>query len=162
MYFCPADWSLGAEATSRAYIEFKKEEDVSSICLDVPRFLNLQLLKLQIFIFKDKFDGYVFVDSTRGSEYPAIVEYAAFQGLPKSRARKKDKNAATIESEPHFLNFLEMLKKEEEEEQKNEPRPEYSYQVKDDKKITSTPLIEFLSAKNQEKRDAKVRNFAIP
>lgn len=30
LYFCPADWSLGAEATSRAYIEFKNEEDVSS------------------------------------------------------------------------------------------------------------------------------------
>lgn len=29
LYFCPADWTLGAEATSRAYIEFKKEEDVS-------------------------------------------------------------------------------------------------------------------------------------
>jgi regulator of nonsense transcripts 3 len=28
-YFVPADWSLGAEATSRAYIEFKNEEDVS-------------------------------------------------------------------------------------------------------------------------------------
>jgi regulator of nonsense transcripts 3 len=28
-YFCPADYSLG-EATSRAYIEFKREEDVSS------------------------------------------------------------------------------------------------------------------------------------
>lgn len=28
LYFCPADWTLGAEATSRAYIEFKKQEDV--------------------------------------------------------------------------------------------------------------------------------------
>jgi regulator of nonsense transcripts 3 len=28
-YFCPADYSLGGEATSRAYIEFKREEDVS-------------------------------------------------------------------------------------------------------------------------------------
>lgn len=29
LYFCPADWTLGSEATSRAYIEFKHEEDVS-------------------------------------------------------------------------------------------------------------------------------------
>jgi regulator of nonsense transcripts 3 len=29
IYFCAADWTLGAEATSRAYIEFKHEEDVS-------------------------------------------------------------------------------------------------------------------------------------
>lgn len=30
-YFVPADWSLGAESTSRAYIEFKNQEDVSRI-----------------------------------------------------------------------------------------------------------------------------------
>lgn len=29
LFFIPADWSLGSEATSRAYIEFKHEEDVS-------------------------------------------------------------------------------------------------------------------------------------
>lgn len=101
----------------------------------------------------------MFVDSVRGSEYPAIVEYASFQGLPKSRARKKDKNVGTIETEQHFISFLEQLKNEEESEgQKNEPKLEFSYQLKDDKKITSTPLIEFLSAKNQERRDNKVCN----
>lgn len=30
-YFCKADWTLGAEATSRAYLEFKDEKDVSSL-----------------------------------------------------------------------------------------------------------------------------------
>lgn len=99
----------------------------------------------------------MFVDSVRGSEYPAIVEYAAFQGLPKSRARKKhDKNVGSIESEQHFLNFLDLLKTEEADSQKNEPKLEYSYQIKDDKKQTSTPLIEFLAAKNQSRRDARV------
>ena len=39
LYFCPADWSLGAEATSRAYIEFKNEEDVS---------IKIQQIKLDI------------------------------------------------------------------------------------------------------------------
>lgn len=29
LYFCPADWTLGGEATTRAYIEFRKEEDAS-------------------------------------------------------------------------------------------------------------------------------------
>lgn len=100
----------------------------------------------------------MFVDSVRGSEFQAIVEYAPFQGLPKSRARKKDKNCATIESEQHFLTFLDTLKKAEEAEGQptNEKKIEYSYQIKDDKKITTTPLIEFLAAKNQEKRDSKV------
>lgn len=49
-----------------------------------------------------------------------------------------------------------MKQEEDAEGQKNEPKLEFSYKIKDDKKITSTPLIEFLSAKNQEKRDAKV------
>lgn len=42
-YFVPADWSLLQNASSRAYINFTNQND--------------------IFIFKDKFDGYVFVDS---------------------------------------------------------------------------------------------------
>lgn len=94
----------------------------------------------------------------RGSEYPAIVEYAPFQGLPKARARKKDKHVGTLETEQHFLNFLDQLKEEESENQKEtKTSVEYSYQLKDDKKITTTPLIEFLASKNQEKRDAKRR-----
>lgn len=109
----------------------------------------------QIFLFKDKFDGYVFLDSLKGTEYPAIVEYAPFQGLPKSRARK-DKHGGTIESEQHFQNFLENLKKaEESENQKGEGKLEFSFQLKDDKKITSTPLLEFLAAAKEEKREAK-------
>lgn len=83
------------------------------------------------------------------------MEYAPFQGLPKSRARKKDKSVGTIESEQHFINFLESLKTEELENQKTEPKLEYSYQIKDDKKITSTPLLEFIANKIQEKRDVK-------
>lgn len=28
-YYCKPDWTLGGEATARAYLEFKDEEDVS-------------------------------------------------------------------------------------------------------------------------------------
>jgi regulator of nonsense transcripts 3 len=42
-YYVPGDWTLGQNASSRAYITFSNPED--------------------IFIFKDKFDGYVFVDA---------------------------------------------------------------------------------------------------
>ena len=103
----------------------------------------------------------MFIDNVRGTDYPAIVEYAPFQGLPKSRARKKDKHAGTIETEQHFLNFLDMLKSEETETQKTEPKLEYSYQIKDDKKITSTPLLEFLAAAKEEKREAKVSSILL-
>lgn len=41
--FCPADWSLGSNNSfTRVYINFKNQTD--------------------IFTFRDKFDGYVFVD----------------------------------------------------------------------------------------------------
>jgi hypothetical protein len=57
---------------------------------------------------------------------------------------------------------LDQLKAEEADSQ-NEPKVsvEFSYQLKDDKKITTTPLIEFLAAKNQEKRDAKVTKIIL-
>lgn len=35
-YFVSADFSLGADATSRAYIELKCQEDVSFIAIDHP------------------------------------------------------------------------------------------------------------------------------
>lgn len=110
-YFVPADWSLGPNATCRAYINFCNQND--------------------IFIFKDKFDGYVFVDG-KGADFPAIVEFAPFQGLPKSKSRKKDLKANTIDSEPHYLAFLESLK-EDESEGKTETKMEYSFQLKDGK-----------------------------
>lgn len=92
-YFVPAD-SSGINSFSRAYLTFLHQED--------------------IFIFTEKFDGYVFVDS-KGAEYPAIVEFAPNQGLVKGRSRKKDPKANTIETEQHYMNFLELLKTEEAE-----------------------------------------------
>lgn len=108
-YFVPADFSLGLNATCRAYINFCQQSD--------------------IYIFRDKFDGYVFVDS-KGSEYAAIVEFAPFQGLPKVKSRKKDLKANTITTEAHYLTFLESLK-DEETDGKAELKMEYSFKIKD-------------------------------
>lgn len=136
-YFAAADWSLGFDATCRAYINFKNHEDV--------------------FLFRDRFDGYVFVD-TKGEEYPAIVEFAPFQGLPKNKARKNDPKVGTIESEQHYINFLQKLE-EDREACKSEYKLEFSLQPKDDKKITSTPLLQFLMNKKMERREEqKKRN----
>lgn len=112
-YFVPADWTLGKQASSRAYINFCNHDD--------------------IFIFKDKFDGYVFLDG-RGVEYPAIVEFAPFQGLPKSKSRKTDNKANTIETESHYLNFVEALK--EANEAKGETKLEYTFKIKDGERST--------------------------
>ncbi|CAD7078050.1 unnamed protein product [Hermetia illucens] len=137
-YFVPADWSLGQDATARAYINFLNQDD--------------------IFLFKDRFDGYVFVDN-KGAEYPAIVEFAPFQGLPRNKSRKKDPKVNSIETDPHYISFLETLNKEESEGSKAEFKLEYSFQLKDDKKITSTPLLQYLANKKQERRDERKRKL---
>ncbi|EEC14884.1 regulator of nonsense transcripts 3B, putative [Ixodes scapularis] len=93
MYFVKGNKSLGPNAFSRAYINFINQEE--------------------IFIFKEKFDEYVFLDE-KGNEYPAIVEYAPFQKIPKRRTRKKDPKCGTIEQDPEYLKFLESLEQPEE------------------------------------------------
>uniref|UniRef100_A0A1B6MB38 UPF3 domain-containing protein n=1 Tax=Graphocephala atropunctata TaxID=36148 RepID=A0A1B6MB38_9HEMI len=91
-YFVPADMSLMPNAFCRAYINFVDQSD--------------------LFIFTQKFDGYVFVDS-KGNEFPAIVEFAPFQRIPKNRPnRKKDPKVGTIEADPGFIAFKERLEAE--------------------------------------------------
>uniref|UniRef100_A0A1Q3FE14 UPF3 domain-containing protein n=1 Tax=Culex tarsalis TaxID=7177 RepID=A0A1Q3FE14_CULTA len=138
-YFVSGDWSLGKNASSRAYINFTRAAD--------------------IFLFKDKFDGYDFVDA-KGVEYPAVVEFAPFQELPRNRSRKKDAKCGTIETDTHFVAFTEALEAEEKDAAgKSKSKLEYSYKIKDEKKITSTPLLEFIAQKKQEKRDEKRRKL---
>lgn len=108
--FVPADWSLGQFATSRAYIHFTDPADV--------------------FLFKDKFDGYVFVDA-KGVEYPAIVEFAPMQQLPKSKAHRVDSKAGTIEEDAGYISFIESLSSVDADASKPEMKMEYSYQIKD-------------------------------
>ncbi|XP_062550818.1 regulator of nonsense transcripts 3B [Armigeres subalbatus] len=134
-YFVSGDWSLGKNASSRAYINFTRAED--------------------IYLFKDKFDGYIFVDA-KGVEFPAVVEFAPFQELPRNRSRKKDVKCATIETDTHFIAFKEALEAEEKDTAgKSKSKLEYTYKIKDEEKITSTPLLEYIAQKKQEKRDEK-------
>ncbi|XP_013194164.1 regulator of nonsense transcripts 3B isoform X2 [Amyelois transitella] len=129
-YFAKPDSSLGHNVYSRAYINFVNVED--------------------IYLFRDKFDGYIFLDE-KGVEYVGIVEYALFQRIPKKK-KKKDPKCGTIESDPIYQEFIESLNKEPETE--NQPKLEYSYPVNDgnDKKVQSTPLLEYLAARKQDKR----------
>ena len=66
-FFCN-DTGLYPHVYARAYINFKNQED--------------------IILFRDRFDGYVFLDN-KGQEYPGIVEFAPFKKLQKIRLRKK-------------------------------------------------------------------------
>lgn len=134
LYFVKADMSMGQFAFSRAYINFIEQQD--------------------IFMFREKFDNYVFVDA-KGTEYPAVVEFAPFQRLPKKRVgKKKDLKCGTIESDPYYISFLESLKNQEAESNVAQPKTEYSYQPPDNtpKKVTTTPLLEYLKQRKQEKQ----------
>lgn len=139
-YFAKPDPSLGNNVYSRAYINFVNVDD--------------------IYLFRDKFDGYVFLDERgninclinvslnfyciilyhaqieilikmiAGVEYVGIVEYAPFQRIPKKK-KKKDPKCGTIESDPIYQEFLENLTRDQEPE--NQPKLEYSYPVNDSK-----------------------------
>lgn len=111
LYFAKADMSLGQYAFSRAYINFVEQQD--------------------IFMFREKFDNYVFVDA-KGNEYPAVVEFAPFQRLPRKRGRKTvDPKSGSIESDPYYISFLETLKNQDSESGSSQPKTEYSYQPSD-------------------------------
>ncbi|XP_005799636.1 regulator of nonsense transcripts 3B [Xiphophorus maculatus] len=112
MEFFSNDTSLFPHLFARAYISFKNQED--------------------IVLFRDRFDGYVFIDS-RGQEYPAIVEFAPFQKTAKKRNKKKDSKCGTIAEDPDYKRFLE-------------------YYNGDGEKLTSTPetLLEEIEARSKE------------
>uniref|UniRef100_A0A8C5N3N1 UPF3B regulator of nonsense mediated mRNA decay n=1 Tax=Leptobrachium leishanense TaxID=445787 RepID=A0A8C5N3N1_9ANUR len=110
--FIANDSSLFPHMFSRAYINFKSQED--------------------IVLFRDRFDGYVFIDH-RGQEYPAVVEFAPFQKVAKKKSKKKDSKSGTIDDDPEYRKFLD------------------SYSM-DEEKLTSTPetLLEEIEARNKE------------
>ncbi|OCT67591.1 regulator of nonsense transcripts 3B [Xenopus laevis] len=110
--FFSSDSSFFPHMFSRAYINFKSPDD--------------------IVLFRDRFDGYVFIDH-RGQEYPAIVEFAPFQKVAKKKNKKKDSKIGTIDEDPEYRKFLD------------------SY-TNDEEKLTSTPetLLEEIEAKNKE------------
>ncbi|XP_010793255.1 regulator of nonsense transcripts 3B isoform X1 [Notothenia coriiceps] len=110
--FFSSDTSLFPHLFARAYINFKHQED--------------------IVLFRDRFDGYVFIDS-RGQEYTAVVEFAPFQKTAKKRSKKKDAKCGTIDEDPDYNKFLEIYNG-------------------DDDKMASTPetLLEEIEAKSKE------------
>lgn len=135
IYIINGDTSLGENSFSRVYINFMNQED--------------------IFNFKEKFDNYVFVDD-KGHEYAAVVEFAAFQKIPKKRGKfRTDPKVDSIEADPVYLQFLESLKEQPNQDEK----PEYSYQPSNENKLDlSTPLLNYIKQKKIERlksRDEK-------
>ncbi|KAG7262508.1 hypothetical protein CRUP_006397, partial [Coryphaenoides rupestris] len=131
--FFPADQSLHPHLFSRAYINFKSNEDILH--------------------FRDRFDGYVFIDN-KGQEYPAVVEFAPFQKISKKKLKKKDTKAGSIEEDPEYKRFLENYSCDEEKSMANPETLLGEIEAKTRELIAkrTTPLLEYIKNKKLEKQ----------
>ncbi|XP_076021828.1 regulator of nonsense transcripts 3A [Genypterus blacodes] len=131
--FFRADQSLYPHLFSRAYINFKNPED--------------------ILLFRDRFDGYVFIDN-KGQEYPAVVEFAPFQKISKKKLKKKDAKAGSIEEDPEYKRFLENYSCDEEKSMANPETLLGEIEAKTRELIAkrTTPLLEYIKNKKIEKQ----------
>ncbi|XP_034042602.1 regulator of nonsense transcripts 3A isoform X2 [Thalassophryne amazonica] len=131
--FFPADQSLYPHLFCRAYISFKNPDD--------------------ILLFRDRFDGYVFIDN-KGLEYPAVVEFAPFQKISKKKLKKKDAKAGSIEEDPEYKRFLENYCCDEEKSMANPETLLGEIEAKTRELIAKrrTPLLEYIKNKKIEKQ----------
>ncbi|NWV01124.1 REN3A protein, partial [Upupa epops] len=131
--FCTADPSLYPHLYSRAYINFRNPED--------------------ILLFRDRFDGYVFIDN-KGLEYPAVVEFAPFQKISKKKLKKKDAKAGSIEEDPEYRKFLESYCADEEKIYANPEILLGEIEAKTRELIArrTTPLLEYIKNRKLEKQ----------
>ncbi|XP_019715483.1 regulator of nonsense transcripts 3A isoform X1 [Hippocampus comes] len=131
--FFSADPSLYPHLFSRAYINFKNQDD--------------------ILLFRDRFDGYVFIDN-KGQEFPAVVEFAPFQKVSKKKLKKKDAKAGSIEEDPEYKRFLENYSCDEEKSMANPETLLGEIEAKTKELIAkrTTPLLEYIRNKKMEKQ----------
>ncbi|KAJ8529747.1 hypothetical protein K7X08_036582 [Anisodus acutangulus] len=134
--FLPAKSSQKHQTYSRAYIDFKRPEDVIE--------------------FAEFFDGHVFVNE-KGTQFKAIVEYAPSQRVPKHWS-KKDGREGTILKDPEYLEFLEFISKPIE----NLPSAEIQLERKEAERAGSakdapivTPLMDYIRQKRAAKSGAR-------
>ncbi|XP_058214258.1 regulator of nonsense transcripts UPF3-like isoform X1 [Rhododendron vialii] len=132
VYFLPGKSSHKCQYYSRAYIDFKRPEDVIE--------------------FAEFFDGHVFVNE-KGIQFRTIVEYAPSQRVPKQWS-KKDGREGTILKDSEYLEFLEFIAKPVE----NLPSAEIQLERREAERAGAakdapiiTPLMDFI----RQKRAAK-------
>lgn len=134
--FFSNDTSLYPHLFARAYINFKNQED--------------------IVLFRDRFDGYVFIDN-RGQEYPAVVEFAPFQKTAKKRSKKKDAKCGTIVEDPEYKKFLENYNRDEEKLASTPETLLEELEAKSKELVAkkTTPLLDFLKNKQRIREEKK-------
>ncbi|XP_057754845.1 regulator of nonsense transcripts UPF3-like isoform X1 [Arachis stenosperma] len=130
--FRPGKISQKHMSYSRAYVDFKKPEDVIE--------------------FAEFFNGHIFVNE-KGAQFKVMVEYAPSQRVPRQWS-KKDGRDGSIYKDSEYLEFLELLAKPVEnlpsaEIQLEKREAERSGAAKDNPVIT--PLMDFV----RQKRAAK-------
>ncbi|KAJ6342928.1 hypothetical protein OIU78_010784 [Salix suchowensis] len=116
------------QSYSRAYIDFKRPEDVID--------------------FAEFFNGHLFVNE-KGTQFKAIVEYSPSQLVPKQWS-KKDGREGTILKDPEYLEFLELITKPVE----NLPSAEIQLERREAERAGAakdapivTPLMDFVRQK---------------
>ncbi|XVF68273.1 hypothetical protein PTKIN_Ptkin10aG0191700 [Pterospermum kingtungense] len=138
--FRPGKSTQKHQSYSRAYINFKRPEDVLE--------------------FAEFFNGHVFVNE-KGAQFKAIVEYAPSQCVPKHWS-KKDGREGTIFKDPEYLEFLEFLAKPVE----NLPSAEIQLERREAERAgvlkdapIVTPLMDFVRQKRATKGGSR-RSFS--
>ncbi|CAI9101532.1 OLC1v1038875C1 [Oldenlandia corymbosa var. corymbosa] len=130
--FFPGKTSHNHQSYSRAYIDFKRADDVIE--------------------FAEFFDGHVFVNE-KGTQFKTIVEYAPSQRVPKQWS-KKDGREGTILKDPEYMEFLEFLSKPVE----NLPSAEIQLERKEAERagaVKEAPIVTPLMDYVRQKRAAK-------
>uniref|UniRef100_A0A2K6EF59 UPF3 domain-containing protein n=1 Tax=Propithecus coquereli TaxID=379532 RepID=A0A2K6EF59_PROCO len=126
-------FSLHPHLYSRAYINFRNPDD--------------------ILLFRDRFDGYVFIDS-KGLEYPAVVEFAPFQKIARKKLKRRDAKTGSIEDDPEYKKFLETYCVEEEKAAANPETLLGEIEAKTRELVArrTTPLLEYIKNRKLEKQ----------
>ncbi|KAB1210896.1 Regulator of nonsense transcripts UPF3 [Morella rubra] len=88
--FRPGKISQKHQRNSRAYIDFKRPEDV--------------------FEFAEFFDGHVFVNE-KGAQYKIAVEYAPSPRVPKLSTKKDVREGTIYKEDPDYMEFLKIIAK---------------------------------------------------
>ncbi|WCJ18605.1 Regulator of nonsense transcripts UPF3 [Euphorbia peplus] len=134
--FRPGKSSQKHQSFSRAYIDFKKPEDVIE--------------------FAEFFNGHLFVNE-KGTQFRAVVEYAPSQRVPKQWS-KKDGREGTISKDPAYLEFLESISKPVE----NLPSAEIQLERREAERVGApkdapivTPLMDFVRQKRASKSGSR-------
>ncbi|KAI8074721.1 Smg-4/UPF3 family-domain-containing protein [Gongronella butleri] len=128
-----------------------------------------------VIAFHQGFDGHIFMDS-KGNENRAVVEFAPYQGVPKE-PKAPDARQGTIEEDPDYIKFLEILKEEQEKPADTDAQGEgttplerlenrlasltaQSHAQEQASKPKTTPLLDHLRALKAAKAETKAKKKA--